>query len=264
MNSLLLRILLDAYKLFDRRWLIILAAAAISLGVAEVMGILLNTYAHLPTMSGTDLDGKPIVMSYGDIVSAAVSGMAIFWFFGFVSSLAKTEIDGQPIKFKDVALHATEHYPKIVMVNLVTVIITLFAVLLALPAPSLGFIGLIFLIPSLLFTVWFSLVTPVVVMDNFRRIRDILIRSRILVHGYFWTVFIAQAISAIPLLASAGIQTNNIYYEPLMFIIQSMTVMLAALILVSAYANLRAAKGEKLAVKVNENIKKQAGKSVDV
>lgn len=260
---MLLRILLDAYKLFDRRWRLILAAVAISVGLSDVVGLVLSTKFHLPTIILPSLSGSPLKLNYSDLIQDGLSTLMNYWFMGFVAFLALAEIENRKIRFLNIAVSATTRYPKILAVNVVAQVIMFFSFLLLLPALAVPILGIIFMIPAILLIVWFSLITPVAVMDNFHRIRDILIRSRMLVHGYFWTILVAMLISLVPLFATLGFQTSTIYYWLLTTFIHLAIVILGALIIVSAYANLRIAKGEKLTAKLDKNTEEQAEEPVD-
>lgn len=94
--------------------------------------------------------------------------------------------------------------------------------------------------------IWFSLVSPVVVIDNISGIRNILMRSRLLVHGKFWTTLIAMSTALIPPLTVVGIQTESIFYLPIEIFTNIATAIIGSLITVPAYVNLRIAKGEEI------------------
>jgi hypothetical protein len=71
-------------------------------------------------------------------------------------------------------------------------------------------IGLLLVVPGVVFFVWFALAAPVAEIEG-RRVRDAFARSRRLVRGHFWTVFVVLvpilfATEALGSLATTGLE----------------------------------------------------------
>ncbi|PIW23010.1 MAG: hypothetical protein COW32_01635 [Candidatus Aquicultor secundus] len=238
-----LRIIIDAYKLFDRRWLMIIAAGILSVGIADIISLVSAALLHLPTVAMMGPDGKPFSFNYSVFIDLLVFFVANVWLEGFVALIALSEIGGWTAKFFEMAYKTTSIYPRVLAANFVAQLIMYGSLVLAYAALSLNFIGFLFVIPAFLFAVWFSLVSPVVVVDRTRRIRDVLLRSRYLVHGYFFTVLLTMFIGLVPPLVTPDIQSGNLFFWPAMTFIHIATSIIVSLVTVATYLNLRAAKG---------------------
>ncbi|MHB8840859.1 MAG: hypothetical protein ACYC56_03565 [Candidatus Aquicultor sp.] len=238
-----LRIIIDAYKLFDRRWLMIIAAGILSVGIADIISLVTATTLHLPTVTLVGPDRKPFDFNYSIFIDLVVFFIANVWLEVFVALLARSEIENWTAKFFEMAYKTTSMYPRVLVANFVVQLIMYGGLFLAYAALSVNFIGFLFIIPVFLFAVWFSLVSPVAVIDRTRRIRDILLRSRYLVHGYFFTVLLAMLIGLLPPVATSNIQSTGLFFWSAMTFVHIATAIIVALITVTTYLNLRAAKG---------------------
>jgi len=241
---LLFKIFKDAFTLFDRRWAQIAAAAIISVGLAYLLNTVLSKMVDFPSITIPNPEGEPVKISYLYFAEAGMFILANIWFKAFASFLVKAELVGLPTRFFSVAKGTTAVYPKVLVANIAIGIIVFFSILVALPMLAVGSFGILFFIPAIAFVVWFSLVTPVAVVDDISGTRNILLRSRFLVHGKFWTVLIAMSTALIPPFTVVGIETESMFYLPIEIFTNIATSIIGSLIVVSAYINLRIAKGE--------------------
>lgn len=241
-QALIYKILGEAYHFFDRRWVMVLGAALASIGLAEAISLLVRFGVPMPPMRLTMPDGTPIGLNYYDFLEAALFFLASFWFEAFIALLAKSEIEHKDGSFLSNALRASLFYPRVFLANISAHIVIYVTFLAGLLALSIGVLGLIFLIPSILFAIWFSLVTPVVVIEDLYKVRMILTRSRFLVSGFFGTVLLARLLGFLPSVAAAGMSAETIYYWPIIVFINISSAIIVTIILVSAYKNLRSAK----------------------
>lgn len=237
------RIIIDAYKLFDRRWLMIIAAGILSVGVADIVSLVTMTKLHLPTAVVPGLDGKPLNISYNVLIDLLVFFLAGVWFDSFVSLLAKSDMEKLTVKFNEMVYKTTAIYPRVLTARFAAQVIMYVSLFLAYAVVFLNFVGILLTIPAFLFAVWFSIVSPVAVIEGPLGIRDTLIRSRALVHGYFFTVLLAMLIGIIPPVATADIQANSILFWPVLTFVHIATSIIVSVITVSTYLNLRAARG---------------------
>lgn len=235
---MLIKILVDAYKFFDRQWSIMVVAAILSFGLASALNFIIKLNLALPSFSILMTGNKPLELSYNGILELIVFFMVNIWFEGFIALLAHTEIKKYKIEFAKIAFRVTKLYPRVLIVNVMAQIVVFSGLVLALSALSLGYFGVFFIIPAFLFMVWFSLVTPVAVIDDVTRASRILFRSRLLVHGYFWTVLAIIMMSIIPSVAVAGIQTSSPYFWPVTMFIRISSAIIGATMLAFSYINL--------------------------
>lgn len=221
----------------------IIAAGILSVGIADFISLVSATTLHLPTVTTMGPNRTPLSFNYSELIDLLVFFVANIWLEAFVAFIALADIGNWTTGFFGMAYKTTGIFPRVLAVNFVAQLIMYGGLFLAFAALSLNFIGFLFVIPALLFAVWFSLISPVVVIDRTRRIRDVLLRSRYLVHGYFFTVLLTMLIGLIPPLATSGIQGTSLLFWPAMTFIHIATAIIVALITVTTYLNLRAAKG---------------------
>jgi len=243
---LLFKIFKDAFIFFDRRWVPITAAAVLSVGLAYLLNTVLSKAVSFPSITVPNPEGEPIKISYLYFAEAGIFVLANIWFKAFASFLVKTELEGLTTRFLSIAKGTTSVYPKVLIANIAVGVVVFLSIFMALPVFAVSDFGVLFFIPAIAFVIWFSLVSPVVVIDNISGIRNILMRSRLLVHGKFWTTLIAMSTALIPPFTVVGIQTESIFYLPIEIFTNIATAIIGSLITVSAYINLRIAKGEEI------------------
>ncbi|MBE0447627.1 MAG: hypothetical protein IBX64_05950 [Actinobacteria bacterium] len=249
---MLFRVLRDTYNFFDRRWFVVVVAAVLSVGMAAILSLVVRIIISLPPItinsaSSTAINnatGSTFKLSYNDIIEAILIFIGSVWFRGFIAALVHAELRSPLLKIADILKRSIVLYPQVFLVNTVVVYI---GVILALPAMLLGNIGVLFSLPALIFYIWFSLVSPVVVMDDMRGVIKVLTRSRMLVTGYFWQVLLVHAIAVAPVFAIVGIQDDTVYFWPVLIFINIVTAILGSLLITFTYINLRLVKGERLA-----------------
>lgn len=256
---MLFKIFKDAFIFFDRRWVQIATAAILSVGLAYLLNTILSKAVSFPSISIPNPEGEPVKISYLYFAEAGIFILANIWFKAFASFLVKAELKGLPTGFLSIAKGTTSVFPKVLIVNIVAGIIVFFSIFIALPMFAMSAFGILFFIPAIAFVVWFSLVSPVAVIDNISEIRKVLIRSRLLVHGKFWTILIAISTALIPPLTVVGIQTESMFYLPIEIFTNIATAIIGSLITVSAYVNLRIAKGEEVGGYFQKQIEESTG-----
>ncbi|MCL6472873.1 MAG: hypothetical protein K6T91_08710 [Firmicutes bacterium] len=265
---LFFNILSEAYKLFDRQWRLILLGSALSIGLAAIISVILPLYVHFPSITEMGPDGKPITIDYGSFVSNMIIALADLWLLGFVASIVKNEISSSRAKFFTIARNATIIYPKIILVNMISAMTITISVIAVFPALLMfaNSIGIVFLIPAAVFFTWFSLIIPVTVLEEIRGIRSIFARSRTLVQGFFFTIFAMQfsIVFLIPSLVVTDLPSDSNYAEALRFFITALLMILEAVVTVSTYMSVRAAKGEQLINKIEDNSKEVVKETTDI
>lgn len=256
---MLFKIFKDSFSLFDRRWVTITCAAILSVGLAYLLNAVLSKSISFPSVTIPNPEGEPIKLSYRYFAEAGIFILANIWFKAFASFLVKAELENLPIKFLSIAKGTTSLYPKVLVANIAVGVIVFFSIFLALPMFAMSAFGILFFIPAIAFVVWFSLVSPVAVVDNISGVRNILMRSRVLVRGQFWTILVAMSTALIPPLAVVGTQTESIFYLPVEIFTNISTAIIGSLITVSAYVNLRIAKGEVVGGYFQKQLEESAG-----
>lgn len=253
---MLFRILRDAYNFFDKHWYVIVAAAILSVGMADALSLIVRTLIPLPSITINSTTDGAVRFGYNDIIEAIFLFIGSVWFRGFIATLVHTELQSLPRRIPSVLKRSLILYPRVLMVNIAALIVVYTGVALAVPALMLGSIGIVFVIPALIFFIWFSLVSPTIVIDELHGAIKVLTRSRMLVTGYFWQVLLVHAIVIMPVIAVAGIKEDTIYFWPILVFINIITAILEASLITFTYVNLRLAKGEHLTspVPVSEDI----------
>lgn len=239
---MLIKILVDAYKFFDRQWSVITATAILSFGLAGALNFIINLKIALPSLSIPITGNKPLELSYNDIFELVVFFLINIWFEGFIALLAHAEVMKEKTGFTKIAMRLIKLYPKALFANAMAQIVIFSGLFLAIPALSLGYLGVFLIIPAFLFMVWFSLVTPIAVIDDVTRVDRMLFRSRLLVHGYFLTILAVIMISIIPSLAIVEIQSNSPLFWPVTMFVRISSAIIGATMLAFSYINLRTIK----------------------
>jgi len=243
---LLFKVFKDSYNFFDRHWHTTMAAAILSVGLAVVVSLIIRKILPLPATDIITSAESTFKLGYNDLIEVALIFLASIWFRGFIAAHANAQLQPSQYKTGDVLRQSAAVYPRVLMVNIVVLVVIYTGLLIALPALSLGYIGVLFAIPALVFYIWFSMVTPSVVMEDIRGPLKVLIRSRMLVLGYFWHVLFIHMVTAVPALAINGIPDDTVYFWPIMVFINVTTAILYSLLITFTYVNLRLVKGETI------------------
>ncbi|MEW5705428.1 MAG: hypothetical protein AB1743_01295 [Actinomycetota bacterium] len=243
---LLFKILRDAYKLFDRCWPSVLAAAMLSIGLVNIITLIIRLTFPLSTILVLTTETGLLRLTYNDLIEIIAFFMVNVWFNGFLALVALSDHKNESINFIRTVTRSTVLYPKLLLVNVAAMIMIYLSLIAASPVLSLGMLGTLMVIPAIVFAVWFSLVSPVAAIDDIKGVGRILARSRLLVYGNFWTMLAVIAIAFIPPLMIAGIRTNTIFFWPIIIFVNIASSIIGSTLTASAYINLRLAKGEKI------------------
>ena len=157
----------------DAGYLLILGAAVfIPLGLIDSIA---NQVAEVDTSELEGLSDLATVGLVGGLVAQAITSLLgeVFYAGAVALSLAGG-VEAKPSSFTTVARRLA--YWRLIGVDLIFVI-----------AVAIGFIALI--IPGLILFTWFALAGPVVELEG-AGVRAAFARSRRLVKGHFWTVFV--------------------------------------------------------------------------
>ena len=160
-------VLAAAYRTYRRRFGVIVGTAIVVFGISALSDVLADVFAD-------ELGDHPEFVA----LLLAVAGLAVFgteFFAGLVDRIAGQEERGHPRQPLGQVLR-TLPYGRLIVADVLLVI------------GSLAF-AFALLIPGLIFLTFFSLVGPAIVMED-RTVRSAFRRSRRLVRGHFWLVFV--------------------------------------------------------------------------
>ncbi len=257
---MVLKILRDAYHYFDRRWVTILGGAAIAVGIFYLINYLIITKLHLPVVMLGKLDNEPVKFDYRELAAIFTLTLISFWYEAFIAMLIKSEIESNEVNFRALVFKTVIVYPRVLIAKIATQIIIGSLVLLALPGLALTPLGLIFLVPAVIYAIRLSLVAFTTVVENESNVVKALRRSSYLVSRYSFAVLFIIMTSMIPLFATIGVEMNSKYFLAIDIIISVASAVLSMVLMASTYLNLRLAKGESL----NKNLQELINESEEV
>ena len=160
-------VLVAAFRTYRRRFGVIVGAAIVVFGISALVDVLTDVLAD-------ELGDHPEFVA----LLLTVAGLAVFgteFFAGLVDRVAGQEERGHPRQPLGRILR-TLPYGRLIVADVLLVLGTLV-------------FALALLVPGLIFLTFFSLVGPYVVMED-RTVRSAFRRSRQLVRGHFWLVFV--------------------------------------------------------------------------
>ncbi|MBI4733508.1 MAG: hypothetical protein HY779_01585 [Rubrobacteridae bacterium] len=251
---MLLKIVTDAYRFFDRRWLYIITAALISLGIAE--SIVMSVYYLFPDPLKVlkNADDAKLSIGYADIIEPFLLLLVKIWFDGFVALLFKYEVEDTAIQIKKALSKSFAVYPKLTLIYFVAqllIVPSVFALVIILSSDPTGLLSVAPLISIIVLYVWFSLVIPVAVIDDLTKIIPALKRSRYLVDKYFMIVAVLLLVSSVPSLGMFDVSSTNAYAKLIAILLYFASMVMESLVTLFAYIHLRTVKGEALIEQTN-------------
>jgi hypothetical protein len=244
-----IRILIDSYRFFDRRWQLIVAAALVSLGLIECIVLAVHYAIPDPAVILKDNDGNAVPIGYDDLLESFLMLMSKIWFDGFIAFLLKFELEGIPVQLKHTVLRSIAIYPRILLISLcaqLLIVPSVIAAILIIPSDPSGILSLIPLITAIILFVWFSLVIPVAVIDKTVKVISALRRSRYLVQKYFFMIAAIILLSSLPSLAMIDISDDSLYAHLVAVLLYFATMIMGSLVTLFAYMHLRIVKGEAI------------------
>jgi hypothetical protein len=251
----LLGILIDSYRFFDRRWLQIIIAAILCAGITEAIVLSTGHFMTSPITVLKDVNNDPVPISYSDVVKTLLLAIFKVWFDGFLVILLKNEIEKTPIKTASMVLASLKIYPKILLyyfVSQLLIVPSLAAALLATVTDPTGLMSLVPLISALVLLVWFSLIIPVAILDNTTGILAALNRSRYLVSKYFLVVSLLILLGSLPSVAMLDVSLRSPYTQAVELFLSFASMIIGSLTIMFAYIHLKIAKGEVAILEDNE------------
>lgn len=258
---MLLGILIDAYRFFDRRWLQIIMAALICAGITEAIVTSADHFMKSALIVLKDINNENVPVSYGDVVEPLLLALFKVWFDTFLVLLLKNEIEKTQAKTLSTVLNSFKIYTKILLyyfVSQLLIIPSLAATFLATASDPTGLTSLIPLVSALILLVWFSLIIPVVILEPNTGIIGALGRSRYLVSKHFLVVSVIILLGSLPPIAMLDVASNSPYAQAIELFLTFASMIIESLTIMFAYIHLRIAKGE---VALAGNVSSQANTS---
>jgi hypothetical protein len=243
----LIRIITDAYRYFDRRWLYIITAALISLGIAESMVFAIHHFYPDPIKVLKNVDGNTLRIEYADIVEPILLLLVKVWFDGFISLLFKSNAEGTPINKKQTILRSLSLYPRLFLIYMIAQLLILpsvFALVIILPSDPTGLLAVAPLISIIVLYVWFSLIIPVAVIENITKTLPALKRSRFLVDKFFFVVALLLLMSSTPSLGMIDVTSNSASAKLIAIMLYFASMVMESLTTLFAFVHLRIIKME--------------------
>jgi hypothetical protein len=108
----LLGILIDSFRFFDRRWLQIIIAVLICAGITETIVLSTDHFIKIPLITLKDANNDAVSIGYGETVEQILLTLFKVWFDGFMVLLLKNEIDKKSIKTVGIVLDSFKIYPE--------------------------------------------------------------------------------------------------------------------------------------------------------
>ena len=164
-------VLAAAFRTYRRRFGVIVGAAIVVFAISATVDVLTDVLAD-------ELADKPALIA----LLLTVAGLAVFgteFFAGLMDRVAGQEERGHPRQPLGRILR-TLPYGRLIAADVILALGTLL-------------FSLALLVPGLIFFTFFSLVGPVLVMED-RTVRSAFRRSRELVRGHFWLVLLLVAL----------------------------------------------------------------------
>jgi hypothetical protein len=243
----LFRIITDAYRYFDRRWLYIITAALISLGIVESIVFSIHHFYPDPIKILKNADGDKLRIEYADIIEPFLLLLVKIWFDGFISLLFKSESEGVPIDKKRAILKSLSLYPRLFLIYMVAqllIVPSVFALVIILPNDPTGLFAVAPLLSIIVLYVWFSLIIPVIVIEDITKTISVLKRSRYLVDKFFFVVALLLLISSTPSLGMVDVTSNSATARLIAILLYLASMVMESLTTLFAYVHLRIIKGE--------------------
>jgi hypothetical protein len=250
-RPILFNIFQDAFYFFDKHWIAIVAGALLSVGLADIVSYLLSVFVPMGAVDLQAATGSDIKIENFVLVEAGAVFLAGVWFRGYIAVLVGGDAGATTLSLSNAFKAAAKLYARLLALNLVAIIITYITAAIGLLIMSANALGAIFLMPAILFSVWFSLITPVAVFDGAEGILPRLKRSRSLVSGHFMQVLFLMFIVITPTFAMTGIGEDTALFWPVLTFVNISTSILDGLFITFAYHRLRAAHAAELLAKRN-------------
>lgn|GEM_PF-2411107 len=248
-QPILFSIFQDAFYFFDKHWIVIVAGACLSVGLADIVSYLLSVFVPMGAVDLRAATGGDIKIENYILVEAGAVFLAGVWFRGYIAVLVGGDAGATTPSLSNAFKAAAKLYPRLLSVNLVAIIITYSTAAIGLLIMSANALGAIFLVPAILFSVWFSLITPVAVFDSAKGILPRLKRSRALVSGHFIQLLFLMFVVVTPTFAMAGIGEETSLFWPVLTFVNVSTAIIDGLFVTFAYHRLRAAHAAELLAK---------------
>ncbi|MDI6817534.1 MAG: hypothetical protein QME41_10180 [Actinomycetota bacterium] len=248
-RPILFNIFQDAFYFFDKHWIAIIAGALLSVGLADIVSYLLSIFVPMGAVDLRAATGSDIKIENYILVEAGAVFLAGIWFRGYIAVLVGDDGGTTTLSLSNACKTTAKLYARLLALNLVAIVITYITAAIGLLIMSANALGAVFLIPAILFSVWFSLITPVAVFDSAEGILPRLKRSRSLVSGHFMQVLFLMFIVVTPTFAMTGIGEETALFWPVLSFVNFSTSILDGLFITFAYHHLRAADAAALLTK---------------